>query len=66
MRLRFTPRAVENIADLAKYIRDRNPVAAEAVRATILDSLKNLLLFPKVGRPQQTAGVRKLVTRKYS
>jgi plasmid stabilization system protein ParE len=28
--------------------------------------LKNLLLFPNVGRLQTTEGVRKLVTRKYS
>jgi addiction module RelE/StbE family toxin len=66
MKLRFTPRAVENIADLADYIRDRNPAAAQAVRAAIYDSLKNLLLFPMVGRLQKTAGVRKIVTRKYS
>jgi toxin ParE1/3/4 len=66
MKLRFTPRAVENIADLADYVRDRNPAAGQGVRAAIYDGLKNLLLFPNVGRLQKTAGVRKLVTRKYS
>jgi toxin ParE1/3/4 len=66
MRLRFTRRAVDNIAELADYIRFRNPEAAQAVREAIYDSLKNLLLFPNVGRLQTTEGVRKLVTRKYS
>jgi plasmid stabilization system protein ParE len=65
MKLRFTPLAAENIADIADYIRARNPVAAQAVRATIYDGLRTLLLFPKLGRLQKTAGVRKLVTRKY-
>ena len=66
MKLRFTRRAVDNIAELADYIRARNPEAAEAVRTAIYDSLANLLLFPNVGRQQTTEGVRKLVTRKYS
>ena len=66
MKLRFTRRAVDNIAELADYIRARNLEAAEAVRTAIYDSLANLLLFPNVGRQQTTEGVRKLVTRKYS
>jgi toxin ParE1/3/4 len=32
----------------------------------ILESLQNLILFPNVGRPQNVAGVRKLVTRRYA
>jgi plasmid stabilization system protein ParE len=43
----------------------RNPAAALRVRATILNSLQNLVLFPEVGRRQTVKGVRKLVTRKY-
>ena len=66
MKLRFTPRAVEDICELADYIREKNLAASERVRATIYESLQTLLLFPKVGRPQTTQGVRKLVTRKYS
>jgi plasmid stabilization system protein ParE len=65
MRLRFTPRAAKNIAEIADYIRLRNPQAARAVRASIFDGLRTLLLFPEVGRLQQTEGVRRLVTRKY-
>jgi hypothetical protein len=32
MKLRFTLRAVENIAALADYIRERNPTASERVQ----------------------------------
>ena len=66
MKLRFTPRAVEDLAELADYIRARNPAAAQRVRADIYESLRNLILFPKVGRRQTSEGVRKVVTRKYA
>ena len=35
------------------------------MRAAILESLQNLVLFPQVGRRQKVEGVRKLVTRRY-
>ena len=66
MKLRFTPRATQDLIDIAAYIRERNPAAAVRVRSAILDSLQNLVLFPEVGRRQTVEGVRKLVTRKYS
>jgi toxin ParE1/3/4 len=66
MKLRFTRRAAENITAAADYILARNPAAALQVRAAILESLQNLVLFPQVGRPQQTEGVRKFVTRKHA
>jgi toxin ParE1/3/4 len=66
MKLRFTLRAVENIAAIAQYIRERNPAASQRVRAAIYESLQDLILFPHVGRLQQTEGVRKFVTRKYA
>jgi plasmid stabilization system protein ParE len=33
MKLRFTPRAVENIAAIADYIREHNPAASQRVAA---------------------------------
>jgi plasmid stabilization system protein ParE len=66
MKLRFTPRAIENITVIADYIRERNPAAAQRVRVAIYESLQDLILFPHAGRPQQTEGVRKFVTRKYA
>jgi toxin ParE1/3/4 len=65
MKLRFTPRAAKDLAGIADYIRARSPAAARRVRAAILHSLQNLVLFPQAGRAQTVAGVRKLVTQKY-
>ena len=65
MKLRFTLRAVENLADIADYIHARNPSAARRVRAVIYETLQNLILFPHVGRSQQVEGVRKVVTRRF-
>ena len=65
MRLRFTPRSVADLISIADYLRERNPQAALSVRAAILDSLRLLLQFPKLGRDQSVEGVRKLVTRRY-
>jgi len=65
VKLRFTRRAARDVAEIAEYLRVRNPTAALAVRDAILRSLQNLILFPKIGRPQNVEGVRKLVTPRY-
>jgi len=60
MKLRFTPRATQDIVGVADYICERSPKASLRVRAAILDSLQ------EAGRRQTIEGVRKFVTRKYS
>jgi plasmid stabilization system protein ParE len=65
MKLRFTPRAIANLVEIADYIHARDPAAARRVRAAIYESLQNLILFPQVGRKQNVEGIRKFVTRKY-
>jgi toxin ParE1/3/4 len=64
MKLRFTPRAIADIEEIADYVRARNPAAAQRVRAAIYEGLQNLILFPYIGRQQKAEGVRKLLTRK--
>jgi toxin ParE1/3/4 len=66
MKLRFTPRAIANIVEIADCIHSHNPAASRRVRADIYDSLQNLILFPRVGHKQKIEGVRKFVTRKYA
>jgi toxin ParE1/3/4 len=66
MKLRFTSRATRDLTDIADYIHKHNPNAALRVRAAILESLQDLVLFPELGRRQAVKGVRKLITRKYS
>jgi toxin ParE1/3/4 len=65
MKLRFTPRATQDLAGIADYIHEHNPQAASRIRNAILESLQNLVMFPRLGRQQQVEGVRKVVTRRY-
>ncbi len=65
MRLRFTPRATQDLIEIADYLRAHNPAAAQRVRAAIFASLQSVILHPYIGRAQTLEGVRKLVTRKY-
>jgi toxin ParE1/3/4 len=66
MKLRFTPRATQDLLDIAEYIRERNPNASLRVRAAIFDSLQDLVLFPEAGRRQTIEDVRKFIIRRYS
>ena len=66
MKLRFTRRAVQDLADIASYLRSRSPGGAANVRAAIFDSLQILTEFPAAGHAQSVEKVRKIVTRKYS
>ena len=45
MKLRFTPRAARDLAEIADYLREHSPQAALRVRAAILESLQSLILF---------------------
>jgi plasmid stabilization system protein ParE len=65
VKLRFSYRALQDLAGIADYIRVANPKAAEDVRSAIIESLQNLILFPSLGRLQSTENVRKFITRKY-
>jgi toxin ParE1/3/4 len=64
MRLRLTPRAIEDLSAIADYLRVRNPSAAQRVRAAVLQTLTFPVQFPNAGRVQTVEGVRKIVTRR--
>jgi plasmid stabilization system protein ParE len=65
MKLRFTSRATGDLAAIGDYLHERSPQAALRVRDAIIESLQNLVRYPKLGRQQTIGGVRKLVTRRY-
>ena len=65
MKLRYTPRAIRDLAEIAEYLSARNPAAALVVREAIIRSLQALVLFPAIGRHQNVEGVRKRVERRY-
>ncbi len=47
MKLRFTPRAAQDLTGIADYIRLHNIAAATRVRTAILDATQILCCFPK-------------------
>lgn len=65
MKVRFTARAVGDLARIADFLAPKNPAAAIRVRASIIDSLRLVAAFPDAGRRQNVEGVPKLITRKY-
>jgi plasmid stabilization system protein ParE len=66
MKLRFTPRATEDIIEIGSYFSERNTDAGHRVRGAIYEGLQTLLLFPHAGRPQKLGQVRKFVTPRYN
>jgi plasmid stabilization system protein ParE len=65
MIVRFSPRSIQDLAEIAAYIRSHNPSAAQRVRTAILDSIEILSQFPNAGRRQNFERVRKLVIPRY-
>ncbi len=65
MKLYFTRQAKDDLESIADYIHQQNPEAALRVRDAIIDSLRTLVLFPRIGRRQNVSGVRKILTRRY-
>jgi toxin ParE1/3/4 len=63
MKLRYTHEAIADLISIAGDVRAHNPAAALWVRAAIVDRIQNLVLFPRVGRRQTAAGVRKIIAR---
>lgn len=65
MKLQVTARALLDIEEIAGYLIPLSPQGARNVRAAILASFEDLLLFPRMGRLQSVALVRKISAGKY-
>ena len=53
MKLKFTPRATQDLIAIADYVREHSPQASLRVRTAILESLQNLVRFPRLGWQQK-------------
>jgi plasmid stabilization system protein ParE len=65
VKLRFTPRARADIADIHKYIAQHNKVAATSVIRQIRLTSGLLARHPKLGRETDIPGVRVFPTARY-
>jgi len=61
MKLRYTQRARRHLDEIARYITERNPTAAQVVGARISETIELLGQFPNIGREGALAGTRELV-----
>jgi addiction module RelE/StbE family toxin len=60
MRVVLAPRAMRDLRKIAAYLRDHNPVAADAAITGIVKSIENLAQFPLLGRSIEARKVRRL------
>ena len=61
MELRWTRKALENLAQIAAYIGQDNPVRARSFVGEIKEKTELLVAFPALGRPGRVPGTRELV-----
>lgn len=61
LRLVWRPKARHDLLDIAAFIRQRNPVAAQRLAALIRDAAERLPEHPYVHRPGRVPGTREAV-----
>lgn len=65
MRLRYTPRARLDLAEIHDYIAQENPQAARRVIHIIRKAAEALLQNPQVGRAGRIVGTRELIVGRF-
>jgi toxin ParE1/3/4 len=61
MRLRWSPRAIDDLREIRRYIGRENPAAAKQVADRIKQVVRLLPDHPEIGRPGRVPGTRELV-----
>ena len=64
MKLRLTPRAESELAEIASYLVVRNPQAARRVEDALQDAFELIAAYPRVGNDLRD-GVRRLAIPRY-
>jgi len=65
MKLRYTPRARLDLAELHDHIAQENPQIARRVVSLIRKEAEKILLNPGIGRSGRVEGTRELVIGRY-
>lgn len=65
MRIRYSPRAIQNLDDIREYIHKNNPKAAWVVGMFLRKSISILKELPYCGRATDKERVRRLVVTNY-
>lgn len=62
MSVRFTRRAINDLARIREYIANDNPMAASRMAVELVAACDRLELFPERGKPGLRQGTRELTT----
>jgi toxin ParE1/3/4 len=65
LKLRYTPKALAELADILAYIAERSPQGAHKVQARIRAVTALLLQYPLSGQLTSESGLRRIVTPPY-
>ncbi|MBC7756526.1 MAG: type II toxin-antitoxin system RelE/ParE family toxin [Bdellovibrio sp.] len=61
MQMVWLKNALNNLDDIAEYISQENPIAAQQVVDIIIEQVNKLAVQPALGRPGRVLGTRELV-----
>ncbi|HEY6253972.1 MAG TPA: type II toxin-antitoxin system RelE/ParE family toxin [Candidatus Angelobacter sp.] len=61
MKLRWSPEAADDFAQIIHHIREENPTAALRVAQRISENIAGLKRFPRLGRPGRVGETRELI-----
>lgn len=64
MKLKWTRRALRQLAEAQDYIAKDNPTAARQIAERIAEAARLLLTQPEMGRPGRIAGTREWVVQR--
>jgi toxin ParE1/3/4 len=65
MRIRYTPRALNDLGEILKYIDERSPRGARNVKHAIKGTIELIGQLPLIGRPAGVRKTRVLPVRRY-
>ena len=65
MRLRYSSRALAQLASVHDYLGARNPTAARNVARSIQQTISRLMSLPRLGKVTDEPGVRVLIEPEY-
>ncbi len=64
-RIRYLPKALQQLDSIFTYLADRNPAAANRVSVAIRRSIERIADFPHSARASEVPGIRELAIVRY-
>ena len=65
MRIRYATRAFSDRRSISDYLHERSPQGARNVQRAIVQAIRSLTGYPRLGRPTAVAEVRELTVPRY-